>query len=380
MTTFKIDARIRGLIPELAPEERHELEANLRAFGCRDPLVVWNGILIDGHNRYEICQRHSIAFNVVVVDLPDRAAAEDWIDRNQLGRRNLTADAFKLLLGRVYNRVKKAANDGGKGTPKGTVGQTDPQLRTSETLAAEYGVSEKTIRRAGSFATEVAKDKTLADAVRKRQPVKDVKRKAKAKKREKQRDDNRQQIAAIPAITKAVASKFSTIMVDPPWDWGDEGDHDQMGRAQADFAQMSIEELLEFPLGQFADANAHLYCWITNRSLPKGFALLDKWGFRYITALTWPKPSFGMGNYFRGQTEHILFGVRGSLPLNRKDASTLLPQWPRGPGGHSSKPVEIYPYIETCSPGPYLEVFSRMAEPRPDWRTYGELTKLEAAE
>ncbi len=76
-------------------------------------------------------------------------SAADWIDANQLGRRNLTPDAFKLLLGRRYNRAKKAQTDGGKGTAKQTVDQIDPRLSTAQSLAQTHGVSEATVKRAG---------------------------------------------------------------------------------------------------------------------------------------------------------------------------------------------------------------------------------------
>jgi N6-adenosine-specific RNA methylase IME4 len=76
-----------------------------------------------------------------------------------------------------------------------------------------------------------------------------------------------------------------------------------------------------------------------------------------------------MGNYFRGQTEQILFGVKGSLPLKRKDAPTYF-MAPRGTGGHSSKPVEFYSFVESCSHSPYLEMFSR--HQRDGWSSWGE--------
>ena len=76
-----------------------------------------------------------------------------------------------------------------------------------------------------------------------------------------------------------------------------------------------------------------------------------------------------MGNYFRGQTEQVLFGVRGSLMLKRRDVGTAF-HAPRGPNGHSSKPFEFYDLVESCSPGPYLEMFSRSA--RQDWTTWGQ--------
>lgn len=194
-------------------------------------------------------------------------------------------------------------------------------------------------------------------------------RKQKEQVREQRREENRQEIAQARTIEEALGrATFSTIVVDPPWDWGDEGDIDQMGRAKPTYGTMPLADLLALPVGTYADTNCHLYLWITNRSLPKGFQLIERWGFRYVTCITWVKPSFGMGNYFRGQTEHILFGVKGSQMLKRRDVGTVF-EAPRGPKGHSSKPVEVYPLIESCSPGPYLELFARSE--RPDWTSWG---------
>ena len=141
----------------------------------------------------------------------------------------------------------------------------------------------------------------------------------------------------------------------------------QFGRGRTTYGALSYEELLAFPIGDYRAADSHLYLWITNRSLPKGFSLLDAWGFRYVTCLTWCKPSIGMGNYFRGSTEHVLFGVSGSLPLKRKDVGT----WFAAPRGqrHSEKPDAFYELVESCSPGPYLDVFSRRQ--RDEWVCWG---------
>jgi N6-adenosine-specific RNA methylase IME4 len=187
---------------------------------------------------------------------------------------------------------------------------------------------------------------------------------AKEQRREERREENRalvQTAAPIEVLT------FPTIVLDPPWDWGDEGDADQLGRARPTYDTMPLADIAALPVGDLAEPNAHIYLWITNRSLPKGFDLLDAWGFRYITALTWCKPSIGMGNYYRGSTEQVLFGVRGSLSLLRRDVGT----WFSAPRGnrHSAKPDEFYETVETCSPGPWLEMFAR--KQRPGWQVWG---------
>jgi N6-adenosine-specific RNA methylase IME4 len=367
-----IDAEFAALIPPLSSEERRQLEDNIVEHGgARDPLVVWvcDGTLtlLDGHNRYEICTRLGLPFDVHEMRFSSRDEAEDWIDKNQLGRRNLTADAFTLLLGRRYNRAKKQGD-----RTDLTSDQNDQKLTTADKLAAEHGVGSATVRRAGKFAEEVDRTPELKQAVGERRPVIQVKRELKEQAREARREENRKKIAAVPEPEKAAAvadAKFATIVIDPPWDWGDEGDQDQLGRARPDYSTMTIEQLEQLDVGGLADDDCHIYLWITNRSLPKGFRLLEAWGFRYITAITWVKPHFGMGNYFRGQTEHVLFGVKGSQPLKRKDVGTAF-MADRGTGGHSSKPSTFLDLVESCSPGPYIEMFSRSS--RNGWIKWGE--------
>lgn len=368
---LSIDPEFRSLIPPLSAEELGQLEANIKADGCRDPLVTWNGLLLDGHNRYEICGRLGLTFKTIEIDLSDRDAAADWIDNNQLGRRNLTPDQASLLRGRRYNRAKRA-----HGGDRKSSGQTDHlKQKTAESLAKQHGVSAKTIRRDAKKADFVQrlekespeKAKAIKDGKKR---IVEVAREIKEERRENRRIENREIIAATPGPVAAVESgaRFATIVIDPPWDWGDEGDVDQMGRARPTYGTMPFEDVRALPVAQFADEDCHLYLWITNRSLPKGFELMDAWGFRYVTCVTWCKPSIGMGNYFRGSTEHLLFGVKGSQQLNRKDVGTWFAA-PRGTKGHSSKPAAALELIESCSPGPYLEMFARSA--RKGWISWG---------
>jgi N6-adenosine-specific RNA methylase IME4 len=366
---IQIDPEFKALIPPLSTEELEQLEANIIKDGCRDPLVLWGEILIDGHNRHEICTRNFIPFKTVVKNFENRDDAMDWMDANQLGRRNIQPQQADFLRGRIYNRRKKAV---GSNLPQNRLkDQNDPLVSTAEQVATETGVSPATVKRNGKMAEEVENDPELLAAINDRTEFKKVKREKKEKKRESRRQQNREKIESAPEPEKIIetGAKFATIVIDPPWDWGDEGDQDQMGRARPDYATMSKEQLMALPVGALADDDCHLYMWITNRSLPKGFDLIKAWGFRYITAITWAKPSFGMGNYFRGQTEQILFAVKGSQPLKRKDVGTLFTA-PRGPNGHSSKPVEFYDLVESCSPGPFIEMFSR--HNREGWTTWGE--------
>jgi N6-adenosine-specific RNA methylase IME4 len=106
----------------------------------------------------------------------------------------------------------------------------------------------------------------------------------------------------------------------------------------------------------------HLYLWVTNTHLANGLLVMDRWGFSYKTTITWVKDRFGLGQYYRGQTEHCPFGVRGRLPYRttetgkRAQGITAL-QAPRT--AHSVKPAEMRHMIERVSYAPRLELFAR---------------------
>jgi len=111
-------------------------------------------LLIDGHNRYEICTRNNIEFKTVPMYFDERYEAENWIDNNQSGRRNCNPEQMRLIRGRVYNRTKKAKHDGGQGKPR-SGDQNEPNLKTADKLAEQFNVSPSTIKRDGQLAEAV---------------------------------------------------------------------------------------------------------------------------------------------------------------------------------------------------------------------------------
>ena len=148
---FVVDEEFEALLPELTDEEHHLLKESLLAEGCHDPVMIWQGqdILLDGHNRVVICDEHDIAYGYEAIDLPDRDAAKVWIVKNARARRNLTPDKISYLRGLQYSLEKKP-----EGRPPKELGHSD-QVTTSESLAEEHNVGEKTIRRDAEYATAV---------------------------------------------------------------------------------------------------------------------------------------------------------------------------------------------------------------------------------
>ncbi len=182
--------------------------------------------------------------------------------------------------------------------------------------------------------------------------------------------------------------KYRTIVADPPWPYenrdGDGYDVIAKGRVKdGSRLQRSVREMGYRTMGMSeimslkppAEADAHLYLWTTNAFMDEAHDVVRRWGFKPKTILTWVKThqddcgrvSMKTGYYFRGATEHVIFGVRGSLKLLAREGLPTAFLWTRT--RHSVKPEAFYDLVETASPGPYLELFARTQ--RLGWDTWG---------
>lgn len=170
---IKIDPEIANLCRPLTKDERAQLEANLEADGCIDALKLWGDILLDGHNRLEICKRRGMAFNTEQIEIKDRFEAVNWVIGNQLGRRNLIPEDVSYLRGKryeaeKYNPAETWERVRGLGTAVAAQARSNPELHrtdqndqprdvTATRIGKELGVGSATIRRDAHFA--VALDK-----------------------------------------------------------------------------------------------------------------------------------------------------------------------------------------------------------------------------
>lgn len=169
-----------------------------------------------------------------------------------------------------------------------------------------------------------------------------------------------------------LSEKFATIYADPPW--RESGGGRIRRGADRHYALMATSEIAALPVHRVAAEDSHLYLWVTNNHLEDGLLVLRAWGFRYVTMVTWLKLGKpGLGQYFRGRTEHCLFGVRGRLPYRlRGDGKRAqgVTGFLAKREGHSVKPEEMRRMICAVSPGPYLELFARRRTP--GWRVWGD--------
>ena len=154
MHNILIDSEFQALIPPLSAEERAQLEANLLADGCRDPLVVWEtsdgqNILIDGHNRYEICTRLGSSYEVEWMQFDNRSAVIEWIIKNQFGRRNLSDYQRGVLALRMKPIMEERARaqQGERTDIRQKSDEGIKPIRTDEAVSELANVSRDTIRK-----------------------------------------------------------------------------------------------------------------------------------------------------------------------------------------------------------------------------------------
>jgi len=139
---------------------------------------------------------------------------------------------------------------------------------------------------------------------------------------------------------------------------------------------MSTADIAKLPVQQLTDDTAHLYLWVPNALLPDGLEVMAAWGFTYKSNIVWRKirkdggsDGRGVGFYFRNVTELVLFGVRGPNARTLAPGRSQVNYLESRKREHSRKPDELYPIIEACSPGPFLELFARGT--RKGWATWG---------
>jgi len=365
-TPFQIDDELHGLIPPLTDEERQQLEANILADGCRDPLVTWQeeGILLDGHNRFAICKEHDIPFDVREISLPDRDAAKRWVILNQRGRRNISPSVYAMLGAKFANLSW--------GQKKGEV-----EFSTSLNEAAHlFGVSRdyviqacKVIKQgtselqeavmAGDVAVSTAAEISHLKANEQNEVIdqgaKAVIAKAKevrAKRREKKRS------AITVGSSSTPTGKYRVLYADPPWQYGNKG-LTEYGHAESHYPTMPLADLCAMPVAEWAEDDAVLFLWATSPMLEDALKVITAWGFTYKTSMVWDKVKHNFGHYVSVRHEFLLIATRGSCTPDTPKLFDSVQTIERS-AQHSEKPEEFRQIIETIyTHGTKLELFGR---------------------
>ena len=153
--------------------------------------------------------------------------------------------------------------------------------------------------------------------------------------------------------------KYNIIYADPPWQY-----NESWGNGQVGYDTMTNNDICKLPVRDILEDQAHLYLWVTNPFIAEGLEICKEWGFDYKTLITWVKtyangkPEMGMGYYFRGCTEHIIFGVKGKMKCLNKTTKNMFQAV--NSSRHSEKPHQVREMIvNTSGDLPRIELFAR---------------------
>jgi N6-adenosine-specific RNA methylase IME4/DNA-binding XRE family transcriptional regulator len=363
------------LIPPLTSEEFKQLERNILEEGIRDPLVTWNGILVDGHNRYRIAKEHDMNYVTVEKEFTDMNAVKEWMINNQFGRRNLPAyerGKLALRLKDIYSQKAKEtkAEKVSHYRQTGEVLQISVKPDTQRDLAKVANVSHDTINKIEKIeakASDEVKQKLSIGTMSINEAYKEIKKEEKKVERveliQKQIEDIEE------GLLPDLVGLFDVVSVDPPWPYEGESKNitsfDSVGRRVANpYPEMSIEQIksIELPLME----NAVVLLWTTHKFLPDAFEILKEWNLDYKATLVWNKEKIGMGAWFRMQCEFCLIGVKGKPYWENTTYRDIIIESRRE---HSRKPDSFFEMIEKITMGNRLEYFSR--EKREGWKVFG---------
>lgn len=361
------------LFPMMSDAELNDLARDIKAHGQHKTIVVLNGQILDGRNRYEACRRAGVQPQVMEVNAAQFPSPTQWVLSENLHRRHLTADQRALiaheasaLFAKEAKERQRAAGGDRKSLhapdrlpPRGGKRSAERAPTAAAQAAATAGVSARSVERARRVqqAKPELLEKVRAGELTLKQAEKTVAKEERLK----------EVLAYTPP-----KGRFSVIVADPAWRYDDTLDGSDLARGGLEYPTMSVEEICAMKVGEtLGTENCALWLWVTNAFMIDGTGarVVREWGFVPKALLTWRKDRWGAGRYLRNQTEHAILAVRGKPLVHGEKHSTILDAPRRG---HSEKPDEAFALFEAVTPArsdSRLELFAR--KPRKGWIVSG---------
>lgn len=372
---LEIKEEFKKLIPALTAEEFKQLEANCLEEGIREKIITWNGVIIDGHNRYEIATRWNLDYQTESKRFANENDVREWMINNQFGRRNLSnyqRSVLALALESVFSeRAKEKQVEAGKNKVVQISEQAPMERKAITKIAKVANVSHDTIAKVKVIeakATPEVKAQLSTGEVSINQAYQEIKKEAKKEERDKKIEEVKQKIEEENLVTPD--KKYHVIGIDPPWAYEEKGgfssaDYDsESNRGAVDYPTMTVEQIKKIELPAAEDCV--LFLWTTHAFLRDSFDLLDEWGFKYKATLVWDKVKMGLGRTVRMQVEFCLIATKGNPIINGSSERDIITESRRQ---HSRKPEVFYEMVERMCIGNKLDYFSR--QNRVNWEHYG---------
>ena len=383
-----------NLFPLMDEAELAELTQDIREHGLLEPIVLYEGRVLDGRNRLLACQRAGV--EPEFLEWTGGASPTSWVLSMNLKRRHLSAsqramiasDATVLYEAEARARqlagvpahvqeggeaVEHAARDAGV-SPRSVYGAQKVKRHGAPELMQAVRDGQVSVRAAADIATMPHEEQQVVVARGEKAIIAEAKkiRQRRAEARREKKEEVAKRIGEEPPPLPG--GPFRVIVIDPPWRYDATVDSDPGLRGTVPYADMDVDQICALPVAGLARQDCVLWLWTTNAFLREAYRCLDSWGFVAKTLLTWDKERIGLGHWLRNVTEHCILAVRGKPVVRLAGQSTLIREPRRD---HSRKPESFYRLVNELCPGSKLEMFARQT--RDGWQTWGgEAAKYDA--
>lgn len=389
---------LANIFPLIQGAEFEALRDDIAAHGVREPVVIFEGEILDGRNRYRAAIAAGVECPFQTYEGNDPAALVVSLN---IHRRHLTESQRAMAAAKLANmpahRPVKSAN---LQTSEPFLLNPEPAasapVLTSQSDAARMlNVSPRSVANAkkvqetaapeliqaveqGVASVSAAADVSELPAEQQAEIVakgeKEILAAAKAIRAQKASKSRVARLVKIEEISRGneeldLSATFPVIYADPPWRYENPPLGGGNREIENHYPTMSLEEICALPVSEMAAQDAMLYMWATAPKLEECFKVISAWGFEYRTHMVWDKEKIGMGYHTRSQHELLLICKRGQIPP--PEAGTQPSSvYREARGAHSAKPFFFYEMIEAAYPNlAKVELFCR--SPREGWTVWG---------
>jgi N6-adenosine-specific RNA methylase IME4/ParB-like chromosome segregation protein Spo0J len=381
MTEYK-PHELSNIFPLIEGKDFVELKEDIKAHGLREPIVLFEGKILDGRNRFRACQETGVT---PVFEEYTGTDPLSFVISLNLKRRHLNESQRAMVAAKLANLPNHRPNKSGN-LPTSLVSQSaaadllnvsDRSIRSAKTVQ-EHGAPElKSAVESGRVSVSAAADIASRPIDEQTEVVakgeKEILDKAKEIRQQRAEERRKERLEKISEISKGnseisvISRKFPVIYADPPWRY--EHVESESRAIENHYPTMSLDEICALDIGSISTDDCVLFLWTTSPKLEESFRVIREWGFTYRTCAVWDKEKIGMGYYFRQQHELLLVATKGNIPA--PEPSARVPSVFRYPRGlHSRKPEDVYSIIEGMYPTlPKLELFCRT--PKAGWSVWG---------
>ncbi len=387
---------LADIFPLMEGQSFDLLVRDLREHGLREPIVLHQGRILDGRNRYRACQAAGVEGRYEAYDGADPVSLVVSLN---LHRRHLGESQRAMVAAKLANMPRGYRTDL---SPIGEKSSEETKPVSQDEAARLLNVGKRSVERAtdvrehgipeltravetGEVSVSAAVDLSKAEPELQRIIIargeKEILTAAKAIREERSRKLRAERIKRLVAAAEGNCAlptdrTYPIIYADPPWRY----EHPPMSQDRAvenHYPTMDLDAICALPVPALATADALLFIWVPPPILEQCFKVIGAWGFDYRTGMVWVKDRIGMGNYVRNKHEHLLIARRGTLPLP-STAARPPSVFEAHRSIHSQKPVTAYELIECMYPElSRIELFARNA--REGWAAWGNQARPDSA-